>query len=111
MPVIKKGAKRSSRGTSSVDRNIVAALRREPLSTSDLAEALNLGKSSISRNCRRMEKEGTLKSTWRVVQPEVRLLYCVDEETVVFGADLANCKDQEHDIRSFPVREKEWALK
>jgi len=90
-----------------LESNILDALKKSSKSTRALADALGEDKGKIYRHCRRLENDGSLNS---ILMPGTRLLYCVDDARVVAGADYENCKEQDHDLRSFYNEERVWSL-
>jgi DNA-binding MarR family transcriptional regulator len=58
----------------SLEDRIITALKKGPLSTSDLALAIHANRSTVYNKCKRMEKQGILAS--RKKEGEKKLFYC-----------------------------------
>lgn len=96
-----------SKRSSALDNKILNALKKRPLSTKALADAVGEDKKRIYSRCRRLERDGALESS---LVPGTRLLYCVDDQRVVTGAEYEACKDENHDLRAFFNDERLWRL-
>jgi hypothetical protein len=96
-----------SKNISDLDNKILNALKKRPLSTKVLADAVGEDKKRVYGRCRRLERDGSLESS---LVPGARLLYCVDDQRVVTGAEYEACKDENHDLRAFFNEERLWRL-
>lgn len=96
-----------SKASLALDNKILSALKKSSLSTRALAQTLGEDKGKIYRHCRRLEDNGSLAS---ILAPNTLLLYCVDDDKVVAGADYETCKEEKHELRSFYNEERVWSL-
>ena len=94
--------------SSDLDKKILNAQKSGSMSTRNLADDLGVDKARIYRRCRWLEKSGLLKSS--IEQGNIMLLYCIDCGKVVTREDYEDCKNEDHDLRSFYIKIRIWSL-
>ncbi len=89
------------------DRAICDTLQSAAMSTVDLAGTLGAKSTKVYSHCRALEGRGVLTSSHT---SNATLLFCLDDRRVVTGADYERCRDEGHQLRSFPNDVIVWAL-